>query len=66
VGIRTPVFALLDGPLTALFQVLSTSSVWPHLTAEFLGNNAALAVAVVLVMFWNFFVNRYWTYNDVD
>jgi putative flippase GtrA len=25
-----------------------------------------LAVAVVIVMLWNFFVNRYWTYNDVQ
>lgn len=22
--------------------------------------------ATVIVLFWNFFVNRYWTYNDVD
>lgn len=31
-----------------------------------LGKNAALMIAVVVVMFWNFFVNRYITYNDVD
>ena len=31
-----------------------------------LGENAALAVSVVVVMFWNFFANRYWTYNDVE
>lgn len=30
-----------------------------------LGTNLAQALAVFLVMFWNFFVNRYWTYNDV-
>jgi putative flippase GtrA len=24
-----------------------------------------LAIAVVVVMFWNFFINRYWTYSDV-
>jgi putative flippase GtrA len=23
-------------------------------------------VATVVVLFWNFFVNRYWTYSDVD
>jgi putative flippase GtrA len=34
--------------------------------ASTLGNNIALATAVVIVMFWNFFVNRYWTYRDVD
>lgn len=31
-----------------------------------IGANLALIVAVIVVMFWNFFVNRYWTYNDVS
>jgi len=26
----------------------------------------AKMVATVIVLFWNFFINRYWTYNDVD
>jgi len=30
-----------------------------------LGYNIAKAVATIMVLFWNFFVNRYWTYNDV-
>ena len=30
-----------------------------------LGYNVAKAVATVVVLFWNFFINRYWTYNDV-
>lgn len=33
---------------------------------ERIGKNLALVTAVVIVMFWNFFVNRYLTYNDVD
>jgi putative flippase GtrA len=36
------------------------------LSAEFVARNATLAVAVGIVMLWNFFVNRYWTYNDID
>jgi putative flippase GtrA len=35
-------------------------------TAEFLAKNATLILAIGIVMIWNFFVNRYWTYNDVD
>ena len=31
-----------------------------------LADNITLAIAVIIVMFWNFFANRYWTYNDVD
>ncbi|HSO26780.1 MAG TPA: GtrA family protein [Anaerolineales bacterium] len=37
----------------------------PVITPEQISNNLTLAVAVVVVMFWNFFVNRYWTYGDV-
>lgn len=35
-------------------------------TVDQLGTNLAQAIAVFIVMFWNFFANRYWTYNDVD
>ncbi|HNS39457.1 MAG: GtrA family protein [Anaerolineae bacterium] len=31
-----------------------------------LADNLSLAVAVLVVLFWNFFANRYWTYNDVE
>jgi putative flippase GtrA len=33
---------------------------------EFAARNATLALAVGIVMLWNFFVNRHWTYNDID
>jgi putative flippase GtrA len=33
---------------------------------QFLSHNFTLAFAVGVVMLWNFFVNRYWTYNDID
>ena len=31
----------------------------------FYSYNAAKAIATILVMFWNFGVNRFWTYSDV-
>ena len=31
-----------------------------------LGTNAGQVCAVAVVLFWNFFANRYWTYSDVD
>jgi len=38
----------------------------PSVTADDkLGTMSAQLIGVVVVMFWNFFVNRYWTYNDV-
>jgi putative flippase GtrA len=31
-----------------------------------IGSAAAQFIGVIVIMFWNFFANRYWTYNDVD
>jgi putative flippase GtrA len=36
------------------------------ITADTFAKNATLALAIGVVMLWNFFVNRYWTYNDID
>ena len=64
-AIRTPLFALLEEPLVNLFATLPLPDIG-FIDAEFLGNNLALAISVVVVMFWNFFVNRYCTYSDVE
>jgi putative flippase GtrA len=38
----------------------------PSVTADDkLGTIVAQLIGIIVVMFWNFFVNRYWTYNDV-
>jgi putative flippase GtrA len=37
-----------------------------HATAESLAKNATLLVAIGVVMLWNFFINRHWTYNDIE
>lgn len=62
--IRTPIFAWLENPLRELAEKTSIFPIW-IVTADIVGYSLALAVAVVVVMFWNFFINRYWTYNDV-
>jgi putative flippase GtrA len=33
---------------------------------DVLAKNLTLALAVFVVLLWNFFINRYWTYNDVS
>ena len=63
-AIRTPLFAFLDHPLQRLYSHLSFLPIG-FVTSEFLGHNTALAIAIIVVLFWNFFVNRYWTYSDV-
>jgi putative flippase GtrA len=62
-AIRLPILHFLEPPLLRLFA--STSGLGA-ISAELAARNATLAVAVGIVMLWNFFVNRYWTYNDVD
>jgi putative flippase GtrA len=59
--IRIPVLVLLEPIAHRIFLLFGFS----NLTTEFLSKNFTLAVAVIIVMFWNFFINRYWTYNDV-
>lgn len=49
-----------------LLRFVENSLHTPHLTAEFIAKNFTLAAAIGIVMMWNFFINRYWTYNDVD
>ncbi len=61
-GIRTLLFALLENRLIQLF---SRAPSLP-LSATFFGHNATLAIAILIVMLWNFYINRYWTYNDIS
>ena len=63
VMIRIPILHFIEPPLYEIFQDLSVSAT---IDAEFLAKNFTLALAVGIVMLWNFFVNRYWTYNDVN
>jgi putative flippase GtrA len=63
IGIRIPILQFVEPPMLAIFQNLNLI---PSITPEFLARNFTLAIAVGIVMLWNFFVNRYWTYNDVD
>ncbi len=72
--IRTPIFALFSGPMVALVEsmqygvfagLINFATNTLHISIEQLGLNAALAVAVLVVLFWNFFSNRFITYSDV-
>jgi putative flippase GtrA len=59
--IRTLIFAVLENPLGRL-----VAGVGSPIPPENLGHNVALAAAVGIVMLWNFYVNRFWTYNDIE
>jgi putative flippase GtrA len=64
-AIRTPIFTNLEEPFRNLFEGFSFIPLG-IITADRLGYTFALGIAVVVVMFWNFFINRVWTYNDVE
>lgn len=59
--IRTPIIGYLEHP----FGVLAGNVGFQSATANVMGHNLALALAIGIVMLWNYFINRYWTYNDV-
>ena len=62
-GIRYLTLGWLEPPfgnvIGGIFHSMSSE------TIAKLATNGAVLVALVIVMLWNFFVNRYWTYNDV-
>lgn len=63
VAIRIPTLHYVEPPMLRFFESVFHAS---YATAEFYAKNLTLAAAVGIVMLWNFFVNRYWTYNDID
>jgi putative flippase GtrA len=73
-AIRTPIFWLFSAPMVALVEsmqyglfagLINFITGTLHISTEQLGLNAALAIAVLVVLFWNFFSNRFITYSDV-
>ena len=72
--IRTPILHFMEKPYTQLSEKLlailpsgippGPESIFP-LNDVTLGRNLALATAVIIVLFWNFGINRIWTYSDV-
>ena len=63
VAIRIPILHFVE---PVLLDFLKPSAAHGPVTPEFIARNLTLAIAVGIVMLWNFFINRYWTYNDVE
>ncbi len=62
-GVRVGLLSFLEK------RLLGLAARWfPHffLTPEFLGHNTGVAIAILIVLMWNYAANRYWTYNDVN
>jgi putative flippase GtrA len=62
-GIRSLLFSPIEKLLLSIVnRIIPASFV---LTPTFIGYNLTLAFLILVVLFWNFFANRFWTYNDV-
>lgn len=61
--IRIPILKYLEPVLHRFIENLHIN--FPIFYPDVIADNITLAIAVVIVMFWNFFANRYWTYGDV-
>ncbi len=62
IAVRTPLITWLD---KVILGMLDRSAVSLPLENFVISQNLALALSVGVIMLWNFFANRYWTYSDV-
>lgn len=62
-GIRYLLFLTIDQPIINLAEKVVPEGFF--MTPSVLGHNVTMVIAVFIVMMWNFFANRLWTYNDV-
>lgn len=63
------VFLLTDFFANIVRELVASRVIIMDLTSNVqfkVGANLAIMVALVIVAFWNFFANRFWTYNDVQ
>jgi len=63
-GIRTLIFGGLDSAMISLSQNIFPSNFF--LPPDFIGHNVSLAIVIIIILFWNFFMNRLWTYNGIN
>jgi putative flippase GtrA len=61
--IRVPILKFVEPLLLRFFHWFPVRL--SVISPETLSANLTLAIAIIIVLFWNFFVNRYWTYSDV-
>ena len=63
IAFRIPTLHFVEPLMERLFESAGHLS---RTQSQLLAKNATLAFAIGVVMIWNFFINRYWTYNDID
>jgi putative flippase GtrA len=62
----TLMFAPIGLFIVGIIHTFSPTFIATSQLTKQLGSNGAQLIAIFVVMIWNFFINRYWTYNDID
>ena len=60
--IRTPLVPWFDNRILSFLNSLEITLPLKNMV---ISENLALAFSILIVTFWNFFANRYWTYNNI-
>lgn len=60
--IRTPLIPWFD---RLILNFLNTANFNVPLENYVISQNLALAASILIVTFWNYFANRYWTYSNI-
>lgn len=62
ITVRTPLVTWFD---RIILRLLDKRNLSIGLENYVISQNLALAGAIAIILLWNFFANRYWTYSDV-
>lgn len=60
--IRTPLVPWFDD---RIYSILNNLDILLFINNNVISQNLALAASIIIVTLWNFFANRYWTYNNI-
>lgn len=63
IGFRIPILHYVEPPMAVVVEQVTHV---PEVAAHLMAKNATLGLAIAIVLIWNFFINRYWTYNDIE
>lgn len=60
--LRTLLFSIIENPI---IHFLSYKIINISIDPVIIGHNIALAAVIVIILFWNYLANRFWTYRDI-
>ena len=62
--IRTPLFSFFEKPITDFSASIFDNGFF--LDTKIIAHNLTLILVIIIVLFWNFLANRFWTYRELS